>query len=142
MACRRDEAERVAVGGRPRQLEGADVAAGAALVVGHKRLAEALRELVADHATHDIVATAGRGGNDETHRPGRPRSLGARAGRANEQWPGERCCKQTTSQHEAFLPSRGITRSTQANACHAREPPSDSTYAGIGRSRTCCAVNV
>src|SRR5262245_54404385 len=108
MTRRRDEAERVTVGCGPRQLDCADHAAGAALVVDHEGPAEAAREVVADQAADGIVAATRRGGDDEAHGFGRPRSLAATDGGAHDHWSSERCSKQASSQHEAFPPRRSI----------------------------------
>ena len=83
MARHRDQAERVAVGRRPRELDRADVAAGAALVVDHHRLAEGSRELVGDQAAHRVGAAARRERHDPADRLARAR----RAARARRRAP-------------------------------------------------------
>ena len=65
---RRDQHDGVAVGRRPRRRLGADVAAGAAAVLGHHRLAEARRQPLGDQPAEDVGAAAGRERQDEADR--------------------------------------------------------------------------
>jgi len=62
--------QRVAVGGRFCHELGADHAAGAAAVVDHDLLAEAVAELDGDQAPDHVVAAARRERNDHPHRTG------------------------------------------------------------------------
>jgi hypothetical protein len=57
--------------------------AGAAAVVDHDLLAEAVAKVSRDQASHDIVAAARRKGNYHPHRPGRIILGGGRGDRAS-----------------------------------------------------------
>ena len=76
---RRDQHDRVAVRRRARRRLRADVAAGAAAVLGHHRLPERSREAVRDQAAEEIGAAARREGQDEPDRLRRIRFLRERA---------------------------------------------------------------
>ena len=67
----RDEADGVAIGRRRQNVLHADIAAGADVVLDHDRLAELLRQILAEEARDGIVGSAGGERNDEAHRPRR-----------------------------------------------------------------------
>jgi hypothetical protein len=75
--------DRVAVGGGLGDRAGAEIAAGAALVLDHHVLAEPRPELFPDGARDAVGKSAGRGGDDDGDRLRRIRLLGRRR-RGNE----------------------------------------------------------
>src|SRR5581483_5692527 len=79
---RRDRAhyQGVAIGRTLRDEIGADIAAGAGLVLDDERLAECLLQRRGDEARREIDRAAGRVGNDEMDRPSRPILGTGRAG--------------------------------------------------------------
>jgi hypothetical protein len=84
----RHEHQRIAVRRRLGDGGRADRAAGAAAIVDHDRLAQALVQLLAEHAGDDVGAAAGGVGHDEPDRPvgvGVRRAGGRQHRRAAEQ---------------------------------------------------------
>ncbi|HEX2538470.1 MAG TPA: hypothetical protein VHL13_09325 [Pseudolabrys sp.] len=76
----RGEQDRVAVRRRARDRGRADIAAGAALVFHDEGLAELLAEIVRETARDHVRGSAGREGDHERHRSGRPRVRAGRRG--------------------------------------------------------------
>src|SRR5262245_15338587 len=68
---RSDQEQRIAVGRRTYDRLGADIAAGTRPALDDELLAEPLREPLADQASDDVGAAAGRKADDDAHRPGR-----------------------------------------------------------------------
>ena len=99
--------ERVAVGRGLGDQFGADIVAGAGLVLDDELLAELLAQPISDNARDDVGRSAGRIADDDAHRvvgiAGRPRVGGC----------DQRQAKQTKQQ----------TRKKSDVASHRRDPP-------------------
>ena len=80
-----DKEERVAVGRRARDRLQRQIAAAARPVVDDHRLAEPLRQRLADQARNDVGRAAGGNEDDQSHRP---RRIGLRPG--NPRYGGQR----------------------------------------------------
>ncbi len=85
----RADEQRVAVGRRARHHLRADAAAGAAAVLHHHRLADRLRNLVADHAADNVGIASGREWHNQMDRP-------LRIGGEGPAW--QHCCCRTEAE--------------------------------------------
>ena len=101
---RRDEADRIAIGRRRQHIRHADIAAGADAVLDDDRLAELLRQVLAEEAPDRVVGAAGRERNDEAYRP---RRIIERSGRSR---PTE-LATGTSRQRSADREHHGVSRS-------------------------------
>jgi hypothetical protein len=93
--------ERIAIGRLRRDMRRPQRAAGPRPVVHHHPLRQALREGIRQHPRDDVGGTAGRKGDDDADRPGRPLRL-LREGRRAERKGGEcREKRQMAAAHAA-----------------------------------------
>ena len=107
-----DLEQRVAVGRRPHDRFGADIAGAARPVVDDDGLAETLREPLADQTHEDVTGAAGR---EPNHDANRPRRIGLRS------------CNERNGR------KRGSTR------CQMQKSPADKSYGIPSLTRRRCA---
>ena len=88
----------------------AERAAGTTAIVDHHRLAQALVELLAEHAADNVGAAARRVRHDEPDRPGRERLRPVSGGRQNH-----RCA---TNKSDEISPPHGFPQSKRHTLPH------------------------
>ena len=93
----------VAVGAAMRRRLGADVVAAAGAVLDRERLAELVGQPLRDQAGGEIGGAAGRGGDDDAHRP---RRIGLREGHAGQR--GQHRCGSGDLEKPAARDGHGV----------------------------------